>query len=143
VKRVLRLNEKGMTLIELMITIAIIGGLITVLAVNVFSQFGRARVKEAGMQLENLRNSLMSYDMDCRGFPPEDAGLHALIQNPGEVCPNWSGPYADPRLMRDPFGRDLIYERTETGFKLTFLGKDGKPGGSELNKDISIEESER
>ena len=43
---------------------------------------------------------------------------------------------ADPRFY-DPWGRPYVYEATAAGVTLSSLGRDGKPGGSDDDADVS------
>ncbi len=140
----MKLNQKGMTLMEMMIVVAIIGGLIAVLAPGVFDNYTKARIKQASIQLNNIKNALRTYMMDCGSFPSQDVGLEALSADPGpEVCKNW-GPsiYLDKRQLKDPFNHDFEYENDGTKVVITFLGKDGRPGGDKFNADVSEEEGD-
>lgn len=136
-------NQKGMTLIEIMIVIGILGALMAVMVPNVMDSFTKSKVKQSEIQMHNLKNALRNYMMDCGHYPSTDAGLEALILDPGDICKNW-GPkaYIEKVHLRDRFGHPFEYENTGEKVIITFLGKDGRPGGKEWNKDISVEEEE-
>src|SRR5690606_28140939 len=83
-------SERGMTLLEIMIVLVILGGLIGVLATQVTSRLGKARTQEAKIQMSELHKALDMYYTDCGSYPSTEQGLEALIQaNPD--CSNW-GP---------------------------------------------------
>src|SRR5262245_28469919 len=127
----MRGNQNGMTLIEIMIVIVIIGGLIMILAPKVHDNYTKARVKQASIQLNNIKGALMAYEMDCGNFPSQDAGLDALWSDPGtDACKNW-GPaaYLDKRQLVDPFNHPFDFENDGKKIIITFLGKDGRAGG--------------
>ena len=137
------LNQKGMTLIEIMIVIAILGGLMSILVPNVLDSYTKARVKQSVMQLNNIKSALRNYLVDCGTFPSVDAGLEALLTDPGEgVCKQW-GPraYIDPRQLVDQFGHKFAYDFDGAKITLTFFGKDGRPGGKGYNADVVEEDS--
>jgi general secretion pathway protein G len=51
----------------------------------------------------------------------------------------WNGPYlkgADKLV--DPWGNAYVYETVDSanGFRLTSLGRDGRPGGEEQDADL-------
>lgn len=130
-------KQDGMTLIEIMIVIAIIGGLMATLGTTVFSNFSKARVKQAKIQMQELTKSLELYATDCGSFPSEGKGLGALIEDPGE-CDNWGPePYAKAKMLKDPWNNEFEYVRDGSSFILTSFGADGKEGGSGNDKDIS------
>ena len=135
------LNQAGMTLIEIMIVLAIIGGLITFLGQNVISSFDKSRVKNAKIHMKELQKQLDIYNSDCGSYPTTDQGFAALIKSPGEaVCANW-GP--EPYLKKepkDPWGSDYVYESDGSSITLKSLGKDKKEGGDAYAKDILLDE---
>lgn len=130
-------NSRGMTLLEIMIVLAILGGLVAVLAGQVTSRLAKARVKEAKIQIAEIGKSLDMFYTDC-GYYPEE-GLGALIEADSN-CPNW-GP--DPYLKRvpkDPWGSEFIYEYENGSYILISYGADRREGGAKLDKDISSED---
>lgn len=130
-------NSKGMTLLEIMIVLAILGGLITILATQVTKQLGKSRAKQAKIHISQIGNALDMYYTDC-GFYPQT--LDALW-NQSPDCSNW-GP--DPYLkkpsgdaLRDPWNKEYIYEVNGGNYTLMSLGEDGREGGSGNAADIS------
>ena len=130
-------NERGMTLIEIMIVIAIIAGLMAVLGSSAVSYLNKAKVSETKIQLKELGKALEAYNLACNSYPTTDQGLAALVTNPGaEACPNW-GP--DPFLKKEPkdaWAKQLIYESDGGNFEIISLGKDRKEGGEGYDADI-------
>ncbi len=134
------INTRGMTLIEIMIVLVIIGGLIAILGNTVVSQLGNAQTKEAVIQIKEVGKSLDMFYADCGFYPNSDQGLGALVESKGD-CSNW-GP--DPYLKkvpRDPWNNEFIYEqKTRSAYALKSLGADGVEGGEGKNKDISSDD---
>jgi general secretion pathway protein G len=53
---------------------------------------------------------------------------------------NWNGPYIHSKdQLKDPWGRPFIYKNTGSGFTITTLGADGKPGGEGADRDITVQ----
>ncbi len=140
-KRKNQLNNLGMTLIEIMIVLAILGGVMAMLGQKVMSNFQKAKVRQARAQLSEIGKALDLYSSDCNDFPPTDAGLRGLLSQEGTGCESW-GPdsYIKPNLMKDPWGSEIIYENSGGNYVLRSLGKDKKEGGSGFDADISNEE---
>jgi general secretion pathway protein G len=134
-------DQAGMTLIEIMIVLAIVGGLMAVLGSRFIGQLEKSRVSNVKIQIKEISKQLDMYNTECSNYPTTEQGLQALIQSPGEdACPNW-GP--EPYLKKepkDPWNRTFIYESDGTSFTLKSLGKDKKEGGEGYDKDISSEE---
>ena len=129
-------NKKGMTLIEIMIVLAIIGGIAALLLPRLTGQLDKAKQKEARIQMSQIVNALSMYYTDCGKYPSALDGLVKLDSG----CSNW-GPEAylkkDPK---DPWGHAFIYELSGNEYQLKCLGKDGKEGGSGYDTDISLED---
>ena len=136
-------NRRGLTLIEIMVVILIIGGLAAVLGRTVFSNLGNANVKTTRLLFKEVSKQLEMYNADCGGFPTTDQGLQAMLQDPGkDVCPNWGPkPYLD-RMPKDSWNRPLMYESDGNGYVLYSYGSDRKPGGTEAAKDLRSDDPE-
>ena len=63
-----RLNERGMTLIEILIVLTIIGAMAAYLVPNLFGQNQKAKVRETQIRISNLSNALQGYYSDCNNF---------------------------------------------------------------------------
>ena len=130
-------NQRGMTLVEIMIVVAIIGGLMAVLGQTVFSRFGKAQTQQAKIQMREITKGLELYATDCGSFPKS---IDALLDN-AEGCDNWGPePYIKAKMLNDPWNNELIYEKEGSNFILTSLGADGDEGGEGKDADISSED---
>lgn len=129
-------NQKGMTLIEIMIVIAILGGLMALLAPKFLGQKDKANVGQAKIQMGQIANALSMYYNDCGKFP---AALDNLVKQDAN-CANW-GPEAYLKKDQvDPWGNPYVYELNGGEYSLKCLGKDGREGGSGFNADILYEQ---
>ncbi len=135
-----RLNQAGMTLIEIMIVIAIVGGLMAVLGKNVVGFLDKSRVSNAKIQIKEISKALDMYYADCGSFPTTEQGLAALTQSPGDTCPNWGPEPYRKKEDRDPWGGAFLYESDSSTYVVRSLGKGGKEGGDKFEKDISSED---
>lgn len=136
-------NERGMTLIEIMIVIAIIAGLMAVLGTTANDSLQKSRYQQAKIQMKEISTKLENYNLDCNSYPTTDQGLAALTTNPGaDVCASWGpNPYMkSAKDAKDPWSRMYIYESDGATFVLRSLGRDGKEGGEGYNKDLSSED---
>ena len=131
-----KLNQKGMTLLEIMIVLAILGGLITILAGQITGKLDSAKVKEAKIQMSEMAKSLEMYYTDCGVYPET---MNGLIEQPSD-CPNWGPEPYVKKLQKDPWGSDFEYESEGGSYTILSFGKDRKPGGTGSAKDISSEE---
>jgi len=128
-----RARERGFTLLELLVVLAILGLLIGLVAPAVMRQFGTAKEKIAAQSVERLATVLDMYKLDVGSYPTTDQGLQALITQPQGVD-HWSGPYLKgDKLPEDPWNRPYVYRspssRSGHEFDLYSLGASGQATG--------------
>jgi general secretion pathway protein G len=133
-----RKEALGFTLIELLVVVVIIGLLAGFVAPRYFSQVGKSEVSVAKAQIDALEKALDTYRLDTGHYPSTELGLNALVQKPASE-PKWSGPYLRKDIPLDPWGKPYVYKVPgEKGdFDLLSYGKDGQPGGSGENADLT------
>jgi general secretion pathway protein G len=131
-------NEKGFTLLELLVVIVIIGLLAGYVAPRYFSQVGKSEVQVAKAQIDSLEKALDLYRLDVRRYPSAEQGLKALVDKPANEA-NWKGPYLRKAVPADPWGNTYSYRHpgTKHDFDLVSYGRDGKPGGTGEDADIT------
>lgn len=130
-------NKKGFTLVEIMIVLAILGSIFALLAGRFAGTRDKAKVKEAGIQMGQISNSLSQYSLDCNQYPATLDGLKKA-----DDCKNWGpSPYYQGKL-EDPWGNPYQYEKSGSDFVLKSFGRDKKEGGSGFEKDITWGEEE-
>ncbi|MFP3867520.1 MAG: type II secretion system major pseudopilin GspG [Desulfobacteraceae bacterium] len=131
-------RQSGFTLIELMIVLFILGLLAALVAPRLMGRVGKAKVKAASTQMQLLATALDLFYLDIGRYPTEEEGLQALYQRPANLS-QWSGPYLNKAVPKDPWGNDYIYKSPgEHGpYDLISLGADGSPGGEGDNQDIT------
>jgi general secretion pathway protein G len=132
------LSSKGFTLLELLVVVAIIGLLAGYVGPKYFGQLGKAEVKAARAQISALEKALDHYRLDTGHYPTTEQGLQALVKKPASE-PKWLGPYLQKDVPPDPWGKAFIYKSPgqHGDFDLTSLGRDGKPGGTGEDADIT------
>lgn len=129
-------SNKGFTLVEIMIVLAILGAIFALLSGRVVGARDKAKVKEAQIQLGQLSNALSMYYNDCGKYPKSLDGL----QKNTDDCSNWGPEAYYKKKLQDPWNNAFTYELNGSEYTLKSLGKDGKEGGAEYGKDISADE---
>ncbi len=139
----LRYDNRGFTLIELMVVIIILGVLAMYVAPKIMGRPGEARQVKARLDIQNLETALKLYKLDTGMYPTTDQGLQALVEKPetGNVPKKWKdGGYLEKsRVPKDPWGNEFIYlsPGLKGDFDIISYGLDGVPGGEKENKDIN------
>ena len=121
-----RKDEKGLTLLEIMIVIALIATLMGIIVSNLNTQQDNAKDDQTRIQFGNISTGLQQYRLRHNRYPTTTQGLEALIKNPG--ISGWRGPYIEASKLKDAFGNDIDYELNGTNYKLTSPGRDGQLG---------------
>lgn len=118
-------RQKGMTLLEIMIVIAILGLLASVIVVAVMNQFDRAKVSATKLKIKSVEGALHQYNVQEGEYP---SNLKALLNPPGG-----GPPYLKEKgVPKDPWGSELLYfkpPRKGNGpFEVVSKGPDGQEG---------------
>lgn len=133
-------GERGFTLLELLVVLAILGLLIGFVGPAVLRQLGNAKHRVAEQSIERIVGVLDLYKLDVGTYPTTEQGLKALIVAPSGVT-NWNGPYIKGEdEPNDPWGKPFMYRRPSMrpghDYDLYTFGADGKPGGTGEDADI-------
>lgn len=142
-----RRGDRAISLIEIMVTLLIIGLISSFVYMNFMPTLEDSKVKAAKTQMSNFKMMLNKYKLDNNNFPTTAQGLKALIEKPvtEPVPENYqSGGYLDAReVPNDPWGHPYVYEFPDPNnpdrFLLKSLGSDGKEGGEENSQDINAD----
>lgn len=141
-------DERGFTLIELMVVIVILGILAGLIIPRIMGRPDEARRAKARMQIESLETALKLYRLDSGNYPTTEQGLQALVEQPsvGTLAKNWrQGGYLEKaKVPKDPWDKDFVYisPGTHGDYDLSSLGADGEPGGEGKNKDVNSWDTE-
>ena len=130
--------RRGFTLLELLVVIVIIGLLAAYVGPKYFAQLGKSEVTVAKAQIESFEKALDTFRLDVGRYPTTEEGLTALLTMPASA-PRWNGPYLRRPVPKDPWGHAYQYRSpgTKSEIDIISLGRDGQPGGSGDDADIS------
>ena len=129
-----RRRQRGFTLLELLVVLAILGLLIGLVAPAALRQLESSKEKIAHQSIERIAGVLDIYKLDVGAYPTTEQGLLAMIDRPSGVT-RWNGPYLKgANVPEDPWGRPFIYhnpsQRTGHEYDLYSFGRTGQPGGT-------------
>ena len=146
--QIIRFNNRGFTLIEIMVVIIIMGILAGLLVTRVIGRPEEAKQVKAKILIEGLDTALKLYKLDSGMYPDTTQGLQALVEKP-EIEPipqKWrKGGYLEKgKVPLDPWGNEFVYltPGVHGDFDIVSHGADGIPGGIDKDKDINSWELE-
>jgi general secretion pathway protein G len=134
-----RSGQAGVTLIEMLVVVTIIGLFVALVGPKLFKQVDTAKITKAKADMEGLLGALGTYKIDNGNFPTTDQGLAALRVKPADAT-QWGGPYTDKDVPNDPWGHPYLYKFPGDHGDLPDIvsyGADGQPGGEGINADIN------
>ncbi len=131
-------GEAGVTLIEMLVVVTIIGLFVALVGPRLWSNVDKAKITAAHAQIQDFMGALGMYKMDMGNFPTTEQGLIALRVKPADAT-EWNGPYMPQEIPKDPWGHDYVYKFPgDHGDEPDIIsyGADGQPGGDGINADI-------
>ena len=133
-------QQRGFTLIEIMVVVVILGILAALVVPKVMSRPDEARIVAAKQDIQALAQALKLYRLDNQRYPTSEQGLQALVKKPttAPLPPNWkTGGYLD-RLPQDPWRHDYLYLNPGLRGEIDVFsyGADGASGGEGNDADI-------
>lgn len=134
-------RQRGFTLLELLVVLAILGLLVGLVAPAALRQLGSAKEKVAHLEIQRLATSLDMYKLDVGTYPSTEQGLGALVSRPSGVT-HWNGPYVkQDKVPEDPWGRQYVYrnpsQRPGHEYDLLSLGPNGQTGAQGDNAIVN------
>lgn len=137
-------TEVGMSIIEILIALTLLGIVGAFVASNVLESLEEGSIKAAKIQMQGFGKILLDYKRKCGRYPTGDQGLEALVAAPtsGRKCKNYppSGFLQDGKIPLDPWDEEYIYESDGRKYTIISWGTDGEEGGEGNEADISSDE---
>ena len=75
-------NNRGFTLIEIMVVVMILAALAALVAPKIMGRSDDAKIADAKVQIRNIESALKLYKLDNGVYPATEQGLAALISKP-------------------------------------------------------------
>ena len=131
-------DQRGFTLIEIMVVILILGLLATIVAQSLRGATDKAKRTKATADIAQLKTALDRYYIDNGSYPTSDQGLTALVSRPssGRIPANYEDGGYIQRVPNDPWGNPYVFQSDGNAYVLKSYGADGAEGGEGKNADI-------
>jgi len=133
-------REAGLSLIEIMVVMVIIGLLATIIVINVLPTQNRAMLEKARADVGQLENAVEMYRLTLNRYPTTEEGLDALVTAPDDPRDAQRFPEGGfiNRLPEDPWGNayQYLYPGEYGRFDVWSWGADGRSGGEGEDADI-------
>src|SRR5436305_13467668 len=133
-----RTAQRGMTLIEILVVLTLIGIITGIVAGNFIGKGEKAKADAAKIEIGQIGQALDLYKLEIGRYPTTQEGLMALIQAPAGVN-NWNGPYwKKSSIPKDPWGNEYKHSSPAASapYDIVSLGADGKQGGDGVNRGL-------
>ncbi len=134
-------NQRGFTLIEIMVVVVILGILAGIVVPRLLDRPEEARRTKAAVQLKSIEEALSLYKLDNGIFPSTEQGLAALVSKPevGVIPTRYRDGGYMKKVPMDPWNNNYVYlsPGVHGDFDLLSYGADGEPGGEGKNADIT------
>ena len=107
-------RRAGMTLVEIMVVITILGLIIGVVGVSVVSYLRDAETGVAAAQIKNLKTAVQRFRQKNSQFPQSLEEIAEFME--------------DKKIPKDPWNEPYIYQIRDDGFTLHSKGPDKQDG---------------
>ena len=125
-------NERGFTLIEILLVVIIIGILVSLVAPRLAGRSEEARKQAAKADIDGgIALAIDLYEVDNGQYPSK---LDDLVMKSSGAA-NWKGPYLKKGVPKDPWGSPYVYSFPGThnteSYDLYSLGRDKQEGSGD------------
>ena len=137
--KTLKNSQQGLTLVEIMVVMTILGILATLVIINVTSQMKEAKVNATKAQINTFENALELYRLRCNRYPTTEQGLEALLVAPSisPLCKRYpeGGFIKKNNIPADPWDGPFEYGNPGNintgGIDIWSLGPNEEEGGGD------------
>ena len=125
---IMKAAARGMSLLEIMVVITLIGLVTAAVGVAVMNQLEKGQMDTARNQAYEIGKSIELYKLQNASYPSTAQGLDALVNPP-------KGKPIMERVPQDPWGNDYIYvvpgAKNTIKFDVRSKGPDGVEGSED------------
>ncbi|HBJ59313.1 MAG TPA: hypothetical protein DDY72_02390 [Verrucomicrobia bacterium] len=133
-KNMMKAAQRGFTLVELLVVVAILGVLATIAIQNINEHLDNANKTAAKSSVDSIDGAVLSYKIKHGKLPSE---LRDLIKDEGEDGPILKGGEG---ALFDPWNNEYRFEKNGRKYAVVCAGMDGEFG---TDDDIRSDKTEK
>ncbi len=131
-------NQKGLTLVELLVVVTLIGLIAVTVASSVFSKGNAAKAELNLTRMESLKQEISRYRLTYNAYP---TSLNDLVKPNAQVRAT-GRPFTSiikEDELKDIWGNAYLFKLENDGrtYAITSLGSDGVQGGEGPDQDVT------
>lgn len=139
-------NQRGFTLIEILVVVTILGILAAIVVPRILERPEEARRTKAAVDIKGIEEALGLFKLDNGFYPSTEQGLQALVAKPqtGRIPSRYPENAYLKKTPVDPWGNPYVYlsPGVHDQYDLISYGADGEPGGDGNDADVQSWELE-
>ena len=126
-------KERGFTLVELLVTLAIIGIILAIGIPNMMGAIQKAKQKRSMADIRGIATAIEAYSIDYRNYPPAAAGTIPVVYG-GIAYPSKTlgitAKYVAPTYLKviplvDGWSSWFLYNASDPDYAVISAGRDG------------------
>ncbi len=136
-----RWSQRGITLIEIMVVLVILGILAAIIIPRISERPEQARRTKTILDIKSIETALSLFQMDNGFYPSTEQGLQALVEKPtaGRIPNSYNESGYLKKVPLDPWKNPYIYisPGAHGDYDLISYGADGEEGGEGKFSDVN------
>lgn len=132
------MNQRGFSLIEIMVVVVILGILAALVVPKIVSRPEEARIVKAKQDVLAIQNAMELYKLDNGFYPSTDQGIAALVEKPtsSPAPTNWKAYLKS--IPKDPWGHPYNYLNPGQHSEIDIFSEGPAGQTGEQNEDAEI-----
>ena len=129
-------SQRGLTLIEILTVLIILGLVMTFLAGKIFGAGDQAKANLTKIMLKDVQSNIEQFRLQYNSLPSSLEDLTRCSEKTGPGCI----PMARLEQLKDSWGNQFAYALENGGraYRIKSFGADGRDGGEGVNYDITV-----
>lgn len=123
------LREAGLTMLEIMIVLIIIGVVAATFGKKLFGAGAKAKARITRLTMTQLKSEIEAFQLEYNKLPNSLRDLVECTETTGSGCV----PITNEASLQDAWGQEIKYAKQgERAYELKSYGDDGQAGGDDI-----------